>query len=135
MKGVDTNVLVRYLVRDDPAMAERAEEFLEGECLPHDPCMVNRIVLAEMAWVLRRTYRYERDEIATALDMIMRTDRFVVENEAASMTALDSYRDGSADFADRLIAETNVVLGCSETATFDRAAGRHPHFRYIGDSK
>jgi predicted nucleic-acid-binding protein len=50
--GVDTNVLVRYLVEDDAAQAEEAALFLRTRCSTETPAFVNRIVVAELVWVL-----------------------------------------------------------------------------------
>ena len=135
MKGLDTNVLLRYLVRDDEAQTAIADAFLDAECRPECPCVVNRIVLLEIVWVLGRSYKYGRHEIASAMELLLRSDGLHVEHEEAVWVALNAYRNDRADFADRLIAETNIDFGCTETATFDRAAARHSHFRYIGDKK
>ncbi len=128
MKGVDTNVLIRFIVRDDADQAAAADHFLESECSREAPCLINRIVLCELVWMLDRGYRYRRGPIAGVIDKILRTEEFRVENAAEAWAALQAYRDGRADFADCLIGETNRALGCAVTATFDRYAGRMEEF-------
>ena len=72
MKGIDTNVLVRYLVRDDPDQTRKARRFITEECSKDVPGLVNRIVLCEVVWVLESTYDYPRDKVALALGKILR---------------------------------------------------------------
>ena len=131
MNGVDTNVLIRFIVRDDADQAAAADRFLEGECSHDEPCLINRIVLCELVWMLDRGYRYRRGPIAGVIDKILRTEEFRVENAAEAWAALQAYRDGRADFADGLIGKTNRALGCAATATFDRAASRMEEFRLL----
>jgi predicted nucleic-acid-binding protein len=128
VKGVDTNVLIRFIVRDDADQAAAADRFLEHQCSRDAPCLINRIVLCELVWVLERGYRYRRGPIAGVIDKVLRTEEFRVENAAEAWAALQAYRDGRADFADALIGKTNRALGCSETAAFDRDAGRMEEF-------
>jgi len=128
VKGVDTNVLIRFIVRDDADQAAAADRFLEHECSRDAPCLINRIVLCELVWVLERGYRYRRGPVAGVIDKILRTEEFRVENAAEAWAALQAYRDGRADFADALIGKTNRALGCAETATLDRDAGRMEEF-------
>jgi len=128
VNGVDTNVLLRFIVRDDADQAAAADVFLERECSRDAPCLINRIVLCELVWVLERGYRYRRDPIAGVIDKILRTEEFRVENAAEAWAALQAYRKGRGDFADGLIGKTNRALGCAGTATFDREAGRMEEF-------
>ncbi len=128
MKGLDTNVLIRFIVRDDEAQAIAADACLETECAPDHPCLINRIVLCELVWMLDRGYRYPRALIADVIERILRAEAFMVENAAEAWAALNAYRQGRADFADCLIGKTNKMLGCSETATLDRYASRMDEF-------
>jgi predicted nucleic-acid-binding protein len=131
VNGVDTNVLIRFIVRDDADQAAAADRFLERECSRDEPCLINRIVLCELVWMLDRGYRYRRGPIAGVIDKILRTEELRVENAAEAWAALQAYRDGRADFADGLIGRTNRALGCAATATFDRAASRMEEFRLL----
>jgi predicted nucleic-acid-binding protein len=132
MNGLDTNVLIRFLVRDDADQAAAADAFLGRACSRSGPCLINRIVLCELVWMLDRGYRYRRGRIATVIESILRTEEFVVENAAEAWAALKAYRDGRADFADGLIGRTNAALGCATTATFDKRASRLDEFTLVG---
>ena len=127
MKGIDTNVLLRYLVQDDADQARRASRFLFEECTVEDPGLVNRVVLCELVWVLQSGYGYSRVEVVHALDAIMSAVQLNVEDRHEATAAVEAYRDG-ADFADALIATINRRLGCEHTATLDRKAARRPGF-------
>ena len=127
MKGIDTNVLVRYLVQDEPEQARRASRFISNACSADDPGFINQIVLCELVWVLESAYGYPRDRVAQLIESILRTAQLKVENADNAWTALREYRTG-VDFADSLIAAVNQRAGCEETATFDRKAGRRAGF-------
>jgi len=127
MKGVDTNVLIRYLVQDDPPQARRANSFLTEECSAEDPGLINRVVLCELVWVLESAYGYPRDNVSLVLERILRTAQLKVEDHEDAWSALREYRAGG-DFADALIAAVNKRLGCQYTVTFDRKAGHRPGF-------
>jgi predicted nucleic-acid-binding protein len=130
LKGIDTNLLVRYLVRDDPAQSSAARRFIVEHCTPRDPGFVNRIVICELVWVLERGYRLERDRIADALEELLEAGQLLIEDEENLRPAIVQYRKG-ADLADSLLAALNLRAGCEYTATFDKKAGRLEGFRVV----
>jgi predicted nucleic-acid-binding protein len=126
--GLDTNVLVRLLTGDDASQRSAAKAFISRNCSADDPAFINRIVLVETIWVLESVYEYSREEIAAAVDTLLRMVRMLTEDSDLVRVALSAYRRG-ADFADALIAGTNVARGCTKTVTFDRkAAKKIAHF-------
>src|SRR3546814_11875643 len=94
VKGLDTNVLVRFIVQDDPAQARRAGSFIRNACTADSPCRVNRIVLCELVWVLESAYGYPRQTVAEVIDKVLRTGEFSVEDADEARTALRVYREG-----------------------------------------
>jgi predicted nucleic-acid-binding protein len=130
VKGIDTNILVRYLVRDDAVQFRVAVRFIESDCTEDEPGFVNHVVLAELVWVLERGYRYSRSAIVTVLATLLRTRQLSIEQADDAASALNEYQDG-ADFADSLIAAANSRAGCEYTATLDRNASRRKGFRLI----
>lgn len=130
MKGIDTNLLIRYLVRDDPAQFRAAVRFVENECSEEEPGFVNHVVLAELVWVLERGYQYRRPAIITAIGALLRASQLSIEHPDDARSALYEYQNG-ADFPDSLIAATNSRVGCDYTATLDRRAARRKGFRLI----
>jgi predicted nucleic-acid-binding protein len=128
MRGVDTNILVRYLVEDDLDQLRRVEKaFLEaerqGECL-----FISVVVLSELIWVLDRFYEYERAIIDHVLTSLLSTSTFEIQHRSEVRRALASWRTGTADFADYLIGELAKSAGCRDTLTFDKALRSSDHF-------
>ena len=128
MIGLDTNVLIRLLTGDDQVAQAKARAFIQRSCSPDAPAYVNRVVLVETVWVLESTYAYTRQQVAEAIDVLLRTSTIETEQSDSVWSALRAYRKG-ADFADVIIADVNLRAGCSKTMTFDRkAAKRKTHF-------
>ena len=116
MRGLDTNVLLRLLVADDAGQVARARAWLRAQ--PQDErFLINRIVLCELVWTLRRAYRFDREQIAEVVDRVLRSYAVDVEDEQSVEFALYLYRISSADFSDCLLGVTNGILGCTRTAT------------------
>jgi predicted nucleic-acid-binding protein len=127
MTGLDTNVLVRYLVGDDPIQASRARRAIErGERF-----LVDGVVLCELVWVLESGYGFSRADIAGVLERILATAQFEIESKDLALTALDDFRRSGADFADCLIGRRNQATGASETLTFDRRLRGLAAFRIL----
>lgn len=124
MIGFDTNVLVRYIVQDDPVQAEAATRLIESRCTAQTPGYVSVLVLMELVWVLTTAYRYKKPTIAAVIAQILRTAEFTVEDRDAVWAALRTFEERTAEFADCLIAARNHAHGCAETYTFDRRAAR-----------
>jgi len=131
MIGIDTNVLVRYVVQDDPRQAAIASQFIETTLGDDEPGWIASVVLFEFVWVLEGAYGYARNSIAPTLQRLFEIDRFRIEAPSLAWRALDEYRAG-ADFSDALIALANEHEGCGYTATFDRAASRLKQMRMLG---
>jgi predicted nucleic-acid-binding protein len=132
MVGLDTNVLVRHLVRDDAAQAELARQVIEEQCRPHDPGVIPLIVLCELVWVLTAAYRCTRVQIAAVVRQVLVTDCFAVQDHTLAWAALRDYTSGNADYADCLIGHINRTGGCRTTLTFDTRAASLPHFTLLG---
>jgi predicted nucleic-acid-binding protein len=130
MIGLDTNVLVHYVVPDDPDQYKRAEHFIQRQCTIGSPGYINRVVLCEFVWVLQSIYGYAREQVADAVERLLQTVQFVIEDHHEASLSLSRFRAG-ADFAGSFIAAVNQLAGCKETVTFDRKAARQPGFRAL----
>ena len=131
MIGVDTNVLVRYLTRDDPAQYEKAAAFIEAATNRGEQLVVNTVVLCELEWVLGSAYNYSRAEIARAIEQILATAQFEVERLDEARKALADFRTTKSDFSDALIGRINRSLGAEHTMTFDRDLKAVDTFRLL----
>lgn len=123
MLGLDTNVLVRYLVRDDEAQFEKARKLFRREVTAGRRVFVSLLVLLETEWVLRSRYGLSREQMAEALSALLDASDVQFEDESAVEEALFVWKDANADFADCLIGARNRRLGCRATATFDAKDG------------
>ena len=124
MIGVDTNVLVRYLVKDNLAQFEKARRLIGRAAASGEPVLVSLLVLLETEWVLRSRYELPKAQIVGALSALLETAEVAFEDEPGVETALYTWKDSTAEFADCLIGAHNSRLGCSATATFDTKAVR-----------
>jgi len=120
--GLDTDVLVRYLVQDDESQAAAATELIDGFTAA-DPGFVSMVTFVELSWVLLRGCRLDRPEVLAALGTLLTATDLVVEQASVLRQALRATRRG-ADLADAVIAECGRRAGCDQTSTFDRRAAR-----------
>lgn len=114
--AVDTNVLVRAVVRDDPAQAEAADKVLKGASL----IAVALPCLCEFVWVLRQVYGLSPADIGSAVKALLDT-RNVVLNRPAVEAGL-AFLEAGGDFADGAIAYEGKWLGGETFVSFDRKA-------------
>ena len=131
MNGLETNVLVRYLVQDDPRQATVATRYIERHCTAHSPCFIGHIVLCELAWVLESNYQQSRAEIASIIEQLLQVGQLEVMEPDAAWRALRDYKNSNADFPDHLMARVNEANGCETTLTFDKKASRQPAFQLL----
>jgi predicted nucleic-acid-binding protein len=122
MVGVDTNVLVQFLVRDDQPQYEKARRLIDREGSKGKPVLVSLLVLLETEWVLRSRYELAKAEIVAAFSALLDTADLSIEDEPSVEHAVYCWKDSAADFAECLIEARNHRLGCRATATFDSKA-------------
>ena len=120
MKALDTNILARYLRDDDAAQSKRAAHFIRGAIQQNRPLFLNHVVLCELVWILSSVYNHSKQEIIDAIEAILLTGQFSIEDKPSVESALEDYKNSKADFADCLIGRRNQALGCEATLTFDR---------------
>lgn len=128
MLGIDTNVLVRFLVHDDEAQFLRAQKSSRREITAGRPVLVSLLVLLETEWVLRSRYGVSKVEVIATISALLKSVDVDMEDEGAVEEALFLWKDRAAGFADCLIGARNRRLGCSATMTFDAKAARLPGF-------
>lgn len=121
MKGLDTNVLVRYLVGDHPEQSASAARVID-DALDHGEALhIGAIVLCELVWVLESAYGPSRARVADAIDGILRSAQLRFDDPTLCWRALGAYRAGPGDFADYLIGLEAEAGGATTTYSFDRA--------------
>jgi len=125
MIGIDTNVLVRFIVQDDKAQAKMASALILRHCSIENPGLISLIVLCEIVWVLSRAYGYSHEQVEATLRQILVTESFVVEQHELAWSAMLDYSKRLGDYADCLSARVNESNGTTTTVTFDKTASRN----------
>ena len=131
MIALDTNVLVRYMMQDDPKQSPRATRLIEaltGEA----PGFVPVVALVEVVWVLSGSYGLDRAQVSEALEGLLRSRELRLDRADLVTQALRRFSAGGADFADCLIERSAADAGCTDTMTFDTGAARSAGMRLIG---
>jgi predicted nucleic-acid-binding protein len=131
MIALDTNVLIRHLVEDDRAQTQRARSLLHSHCSETDPAFVSFVTLCETIWVLEDAFGYHKQELLPILKQLLNAPELITENNEAALLAINDYEQGSADFADYLIARTAEKHGAIPVYTFDRKAAKHSLFHVV----
>ncbi len=124
MIGLDTNVLVRYIMQDDPKQSPKASALIES--LDADnPGFITLVSIVELYWVLTFSYGLTGQQVKQVLEALLRTKQIIVDRADQVLRALRVFDDGKADFADCLIERTAAAAGCGQTMTFDVGATKH----------
>ncbi len=118
MRAIDTNVLVRLITRDDVKQTAQAEKFVStGAWVPH-------LVLVEAVWVLDLVYGLSKDNLVTAVQMLLNHSHLTIEESDVVDAALGRLRRrGAPDFSDCLVLQIARKAGHLPLGTFDRALG------------
>lgn len=130
MEALDTNVVVRLLVRDDEAQCFRAEQ-LYRRAIADSGVWIPSVVMVETAWVLRVAYHFDRVAIVTALRRLLAAEGVKVENEAATLRALAAFEAGPADFSDYFVLDATRCAQALPLWTFDEQLARAPGARLV----
>ncbi len=130
MRGLDTNVLLRPLTEDDPAQAAVVQALFRAAEEQGERFHVSTVAVCELCWTLRG-YDFSRAEIAAALDELLATHLFEIQDRELVRRALHEYRQGRADFADYLIGWLDRRAGSEETLTFDGKLKGTPGFSVL----
>ncbi len=132
MKAIDTNVVVRLLVADDPIQTELAKEELKVAARNREPLLVPTLVVLETIWVLESVYAVKRDDILAALQRLLLVPALEFQSLPAIQRFLACARESRLGLADVLIGQTALAAGCESVLTFDRKAARTAAFELLG---
>ncbi|MBN8508908.1 MAG: PIN domain-containing protein [Burkholderiales bacterium] len=122
MRAIDTNVLLRLLVRDDCRQAAAAEEFVAAGA------WVSHLVLAEAVWVLAAVYERGAAQLIAALEMLLAHRNLVLQDADAVVAALAHFKRRPAlGFSDCLVLEIARKAGHTPLGSFDKVLTTLPH--------
>ena len=125
MIGLDTNVLVRYIMQDDAKQSLKATKIVEALDAVENSGYVTLVSIIELVWVLSASYELTRTQVAQALDSLTQAKQIKIESADQVIRALRVFKIGKSDFADCLIERSANSAGCEETVTFDVNASKH----------
>jgi predicted nucleic-acid-binding protein len=120
MAAIDTNIIVRLLVADDPTQTRRALAYLEAR----RPLWVSTVVLVETVWVLTAVYGWSKAQTLAMLEIASNSRDFAFQSVESVRAAVAAYAAGKADFSDCLALELARSEGHLPFATFDKATAR-----------
>lgn len=123
MIGLDTNVVVRYTMQDNPQQYSLAATLIEKLTID-DPGFVPLVVVIELVWVLSSSFELARAQIISALEILLQIKEIQVERAEVVWRALRVYQGSSADFADCMVERSAAAAGCLRTMTLDRSAAK-----------
>jgi predicted nucleic-acid-binding protein len=123
MIGLDTNILLRFYLKDDPDQSARAAALIQSFSA-QEPGHISLVTLAELVWVMDRTYLKPKNEISALVSGLLESKQVVLENHNAVLQALRKFDSSNADFSDCLIERLCASAGCSQTMTFDVGAAK-----------
>lgn len=124
MIGLDTHVLVRYIMQDDARQSMLASRLIESLTV-EEPGFFPLVAVIELVWVLSSSFELARAQVVSTLEVLLQTKEIQVERAEVVWRALRVYRDSSADFADCLVERSAAAAGCARTMTFDRGAAKN----------
>lgn len=131
MRGLDTNILVRHLLQDDPHQVEVVRNLFKEGTERNERYHIPSIVLCELVWVLRSVHRLGRDKICSTLGSVFSVSSFEIQDRDLAERALEEYQAGPGDFADYLIGWQNHRARCDDTLSFDSDLRGHPGFTVL----
>lgn len=131
MDGLDTNVLVRFLLRDDEKQAQQARAAIEAAASNERPLRLSLLTVLETEWVLRSLAKFDKATVIETFQALLETRDLLIESEATLEQALHHFKNHTADFADCLMAAHYQQLGCRHMLTFDARAARLPGARLV----
>ena len=126
--GIDTNILVRIITRDDEKQSQIALDYVSNNSTPF---VINHIVICELVWVLESAYKYDKKQIIKALECILKVKQFLILEKNSVRSALKLYAETSIDFSDALIGYVNKEEGCEFTITFDKATSKTSIYKLL----
>lgn len=131
MIGIDTNILLRLWLDDDPVQSKRIDQLLaEHGGLPGS-LLVTDVVLAEAVWTLKSAFEQDKHAQLVAVRSLLDETAFAFEDRAAVATALSLFEAGSCGFADCLVVAKHARQGCDFTATFDKGMRKLPGVKVL----
>ena len=131
MIGIDTNILLRLWLNDDPGQNKRIDALLAAHGGMPGSLLVTDVVLAEAVWTLKSAFDQDKPAQLLAVRSLLDETAFAFEDREAVAAALGLFEAGSCGFADCLVVAKHARQGCDFTATFDRGMRKLPGVKVL----
>ncbi|WP_076789233.1 PIN domain-containing protein [Chlorobium sp. KB01] len=131
MKALDTNILVRFLVRDDKEQADKVYRLFKAAEDEKTVFYVTVPVLLELIWVLESVYAIKRRDLLDALSELLLLPILLFDSQASVRSFISDARHNNLDLSDLLIAFDAAVSGCEQVLTFDKKAAKSSLFELL----
>jgi predicted nucleic-acid-binding protein len=131
MIGIDTNILLRLWLNDDPGQNKRIDALLAEHGSTPGSLLVTDVVLVEAVWTLRSAFEQDKDAQLIAVRSLLEETAFAFEDREAVAGAVILFETGSCGFADCLVVAKHARQGCDFTATFDRGMRKLPGVKVL----
>jgi predicted nucleic-acid-binding protein len=126
--GIDTNILVRFLVGDDTKQANKVYRAFKNAEENNNEMFVSTLVVLELFWVLESVYNVERIDILDSISQLLLMPIFQFENKGVIQAFIPAAQQSKFDLSDLLIAHTANNYGCESVLTFDKKASKYKYF-------
>jgi predicted nucleic-acid-binding protein len=131
MKGVDTNILIRFLIGDDERQTKKVYKIFKKAESEKNELFVSLLVVLELIWVLEAVYEIPRDEIVASLSDLLLMPILKFEQQSTLQQFIRSTQQNRYDLSDLLIAHAAKTNGCETVLTFDRKASKYDLFELV----
>ena len=137
MIGLDTNVLLRWLIPDREGKLRSSDAEIERVSkiflVDGAQFFINAVVIAETAWMLEKRLKLARSHVSEVVNRLLLAENITVGNDVEVRAAQREFDQSGANLADCLIAQLNLTAGCLHTLTFDIDAAHTAGFRHVDD--
>ncbi len=124
MKGIDTNILVRFLTKDDKKQSKVVYNIFKNAELKNEILFVSLLVILELIWVLEAVYDIKRADILNSLNELLLLPILKIENQLVLQQFIKATLGNNFDLPDLLIAQSAKSKGCNSIITFDKKASK-----------
>ena len=131
MRGIDTNILVRFLVGDDEHQAKSVYNLFKETESSKEQLFISTLVILELIWVLESVYRIKRDEILNSIYDLLLMPIFRFEHHSMLQSFIKNSERNACDLSDLLIGFAAKEQGCQSTITLDKKASKSELFEIL----
>lgn len=131
MIGIDTNILLRLWLDDDPAQNKRIDTLLAAHGGTPGSLLITDVVLVEAVWTLKSAFEQDKQAQLIAVRSLLEETAFAFEDREAIAAAVNLFETTSCGFADCLVVAKHARQGCDFTATFDRGMRKLPGVKVL----